>query len=350
MRAVRVRSNDQRVNLEFLDLTDDGTTLDVHASFPTFDIDGNPEGDADLTITVARTGEVRLIVPDPGKTNYKNETSGIEKLLEGSGTLAWDGSEIALPACSGVDGDVTFFYTSPRAFVSSNTRRADRVHLGGGNVEGGSLCHRRRVRFLRGCLPVDRRPRPGPRSGRSSGAVELGGMNLDFEARGPTDGRCLLRDCVRDVHAGRSPRDVNAREPDVPDKSHGTRARAVGHSSNSRQAIRSPSTPNTVTPPGLSPIARAPRPKGPKRGPLPTNDGPDGAIALHVGSRLNASNVAATPEPEFQLANCPEGFFDQFGNTLWYSIEGTGSPVTIDTAGSNFDTLIAVYEPMDPRL
>ena len=66
------------------------------------------------------------------------------------------------------------------------------------------------------------------------------------------------------------------------------------------------------------------------------------------GSRLNTSNVGASPEPEIQLTNCPEGFFDQFGNTLWYTIEGTGSPVTIDTAGSNFDTLIAVYEPTDP--
>ena len=81
---------------------------------------------------------------------------------------------------------------------------------------------------------------------------------------------------------------------------------------------------------------------------MPANDGPDDAIALHVGSRLNTSNVGASPEPEIQLANCPEGFFDQFGNTLWYTIEGTGSPVTIDTAGSNFDTLIAVYEPSDP--
>ena len=78
------------------DLADDGTTIDVHASFPTFDIDGNPEGDADLTFTLARTGDVRLIVPDTGKTNYNSKTSGMEEGLEGSGTLMWDGSEIAV--------------------------------------------------------------------------------------------------------------------------------------------------------------------------------------------------------------------------------------------------------------
>ena len=41
---------------------------------------------------------------------------------------------------------------------------------------------------------------------------------------------------------------------------------------------------------------------------------------------------------------CPEGEFDTFGRTLWYTIEGTGDPVTVDTGGSNFDTLIGVYE------
>ena len=102
------------------DLADDGTTIDVQASFPTFDIDGNPEGDADLTFTLARTGDVRLIVPDAGKTNYNSRTSGMEEGLEGSGTLMWDGSEIPLPACSGVVGDVDFFSTNPRAFVSTN--------------------------------------------------------------------------------------------------------------------------------------------------------------------------------------------------------------------------------------
>ena len=29
--------------------------------------------------------------------------------------------------------------------------------------------------------------------------------------------------------------------------------------------------------------------------------------------------------------------------TVWFSLEGTGSSVTIDTAGSGFDTVLAVY-------
>ena len=79
---------------ETVDLTDDGTTIEAHGSFQTFDIDGNPAGDADLTITVARTGDIRPILPEPGKTNFNDKTSGVEELLEGSATLTWDGSEI----------------------------------------------------------------------------------------------------------------------------------------------------------------------------------------------------------------------------------------------------------------
>jgi hypothetical protein len=32
-------------------------------------------------------------------------------------------------------------------------------------------------------------------------------------------------------------------------------------------------------------------------------------------------------------------------NTLWYRFAGTGSEVTVDTAGSRFDTMLAVYVP-----
>ena len=334
--------------LESFDLTDDGTTLDVHASFPTFDIDGNPEGDADLTITVARTGEVRLIVPDSGKTNYKNETSGMEKLLEGSGTLAWDGSEIALPACSGVDGDVTFFYTSPRAFVSSNTGvqieciwegKSSRAALFAVDDGFGFFAD---AFLLTGDLDLSS-------FGESSGAVELGGMNLDFELEDRPTGDAYSATAsatftptgspVTSTLVSQSAQTKVTEQALVP-------AGTIEFSTGNSFTIDAEHCDTR----GFESHSAGSSPKGPKRGSLPTNDGPDGAIALHVGSRLNASNVAATPEPEFQLSNCPEGFFDQFGNTLWYSIEGTGSPVTIDTAGSNFDTLIAAYVPTDTGL
>ena len=43
------------------------------------------------------------------------------------------------------------------------------------------------------------------------------------------------------------------------------------------------------------------------------------------------------------MTTCPAPD-DAFGHTLWYSFTGTGGEVTIDTAGSNFDTVVAVYD------
>lgn len=34
----------------------------------------------------------------------------------------------------------------------------------------------------------------------------------------------------------------------------------------------------------------------------------------------------------------------QMGRTLWYAIVGTGGPITVDTFGSDFDTVLAIYQ------
>jgi hypothetical protein len=96
-------------------------------------------------------------------------------------------------------------------------------------------------------------------------------------------------------------------------------------------------------------------PSGPKPGGnTPDNDLPEGAASLETRESTNAQNKAASPAPE---ASCvvtfegeengndePEDFPVPLGNTLWYSFEGTGGPVTIDSAGSNFDTVIGIYD------
>ena len=66
-------------------------------------------------------------------------------------------------------------------------------------------------------------------------------------------------------------------------------------------------------------------------------------MAVKPGSRLNAQNRGAALEPEVPNTTCPSGIGDQMGHTLWYAIEGTGDAVTVDTAGTDFDTVVAVY-------
>ena len=62
-----------------------------------------------------------------------------------------------------------------------------------------------------------------------------------------------------------------------------------------------------------------------------------------MGRVVNDQTRGAAVEPEIQVEACPE-LDDRFGHTLWYSFIGTGSDVTIDTAGSDFDTIVAVYD------
>ena len=90
-------------------------------------------------------------------------------------------------------------------------------------------------------------------------------------------------------------------------------------------------------------------PGGPKpTGNAPANDTAAGAQVVKAGTKLTAQTGATAAQAEVQVGEtCPEGLGDQFGHTLWYKVTGTGAPVTIDTAGSNFDTVIGVFQRDD---
>jgi hypothetical protein len=81
--------------------------------------------------------------------------------------------------------------------------------------------------------------------------------------------------------------------------------------------------------------------QGPKARPLP-NDAPEGAEPLAIGDSLAVRTGGTALEPE---APCmiEEGVELPFGHTAWWTFEGTGGPVTIDTSGSDFDTALAIY-------
>ena len=85
---------------------------------------------------------------------------------------------------------------------------------------------------------------------------------------------------------------------------------------------------------------------GPKPGgKAPVNDTPEGALPIRIGGVVNAQTGGTAPDPEMQVTTCPEPPpFDAVGHTLWFSFTGTGGPVTIDSGGSNFDTVVAVYD------
>ena len=77
----------------------------------------------------------------------------------------------------------------------------------------------------------------------------------------------------------------------------------------------------------------------------PPNDALAGARPITVGDtvRTTTRGAALLPEAPVSCATDP-------GRTVWYSFVGTGAKVHLDTAGSSFDTALAVYQMQDGEL
>lgn len=92
-------------------------------------------------------------------------------------------------------------------------------------------------------------------------------------------------------------------------------------------------------------------PQGPKPGgKVPANDLPTHAATLKPGSTATIQTKGAAPAAEapydcltFTDPVTGEVFSVPVGYTVWYAFTGTGSTMTIDTAGSDYDTVAAIY-------
>jgi hypothetical protein len=94
----------------------------------------------------------------------------------------------------------------------------------------------------------------------------------------------------------------------------------------------------------------------PARGAAPVNDDFASRLPIQLNSTTMRSNAGATVEPEERLTTedpmglgCDkqgEAAADgvHSGSTLWWSFTGNGGPITVSTASSGFDTVLAVYE------
>ena len=75
-----------------------------------------------------------------------------------------------------------------------------------------------------------------------------------------------------------------------------------------------------------------------------SNDAPTTAEPIRRGEVINAHTGGAAFEGE-AFASCAfDGpFLLNVARSAWYEVTGTGEPITLDTAGSSFDTVIGVY-------
>jgi len=76
------------------------------------------------------------------------------------------------------------------------------------------------------------------------------------------------------------------------------------------------------------------------KGQPPINDLPADAVELRNRDSVHTRMAAEEPE-----ASCidPDWGETPMGKTVWYTVEGTGDAMTIDTAGSDFDTVVSVF-------
>ena len=84
--------------------------------------------------------------------------------------------------------------------------------------------------------------------------------------------------------------------------------------------------------------------RGPRGRPL-ANDAPENALPLVPGESVTVRTGGADLEAEAPCVGEQGGEVGEFpiGKTGWWTFEGTGSPMTVDTAGSDFDTVVGVY-------
>ena len=309
-------------------------------SVAVYDADGLPAGTATFDLVAAASGPAETTSGTEQAGNVRQRTTEVRQPLSGTATVALDGSPVAtLSDCAGLAYAWTKRTTQPDAATGGATIL---------NVD---------------CLALL------PGGGMATVWVE-GGLHTLASVQVRTDQYTLAGDSheARMSHnrfSSSVPLTTAAEEPagtaqlDLRMERTGRYRFVELHSvGRERFTIEELRATGTLEMPDGSSIALdcigdrtiahevATSPKGPgSTGPAPANDGPAGAVVLAPGDRHNAQTRAAVKGPEVPLwcYDPPEdpGFLS--GHTVWYRFTGTGAPMTVDTAGSNLNTILAVY-------
>ena len=320
-------------------LTETATGATAATTMPATDQDGNDLGLATLTASLTKTG-ASFQDPPPPKGNHHSATVITHQLLAGPGTFTAVGKTYTLP-CTGEIIDVNVFESSPTSFVFSGSG----VQVDCLWVTADSVATFDAFQDATGFFTDTFLQAPGVETftiGQATGSMNASSVTASIQL---TNG--FLGD---PMSATASATFALVGDP----------VTSIGIQQNARQKITEQalaasgeldfSTGQSFTMDPEHCDARTfvshiivTAPTGPKPGPAPANDTPDGAIALRLGASFNVQTTSAVLDAEVPITTCPEGIADNFGHTLWYTFQGNGNPVTLDTSGSNFDTVIAVY-------
>lgn len=326
-------------------VTWDGTTL--AGSIPLLDANGDPAGSATFSAALTPAGDPYTFDDRFREGNRWVQFTGSGQPLDPSGTLVIGSSTFSLGACYAEEVTVSVFQTNPKATVNRFSERNVACDLATTAGDTGFLF----TSLDENAIFIDAYVTPaggGPEVAAFGFGTLVGGvLDATLELYDPQTGQPVPgTGSIHLVIAGSGePIDYVLRDGGVRETVRGTTLDIEG----------------SLTVGGITFDLGAcvgvdvrtklilTQPNGPKPGgKAPANDRPTGAKTLSVGSRTSVATKGAAPDREatFECMVFDDGiesFEIPVGHTVWYRIVGTGGPITVDTAGSDFDTVVAVY-------
>jgi len=316
-----------------------GSDVTLTASWALTNADGTiPLGDGSATANMVRVGAPRPQGPQP-KSNHQSRTSIIDQDLDGTVTFDLLGVTYEL-ACAGVATDISVDEANPTAFVSDNSGvQVDCFWQTDDSIAGFFAIHDG-AGFYASAFQVTG---DGEIDATSwSGSIDASGVDAAFELTNFATGDTftatgtatftLLGEPVTSFIRQQNSQAKSVEQALTPDGSFDI---STGHS----YAIDG----EHCLAESFASHGAYSQPNGPKPGAAPVNDAPDGALAFKLGGVVNIQTGGTALDPEVGITTCPQGFQDDFGHTVWYTFTGTGGPVTLDTSGTGFDTVIAAF-------
>jgi hypothetical protein len=334
------RDFDQPANVAW-----DGTTLTG-----SFALNG-PSGalTATFAATLTPVGDPIPINDSFKDGNHKFQATGTDQPLESAGTLTISSGEtFDLADCFGDQSTISTFATNPASGVAHFSQRLADCPLTSTAGDDGFLFMdfgSADETFVDSAVLPDGGPNVGA---NGLGSVVGGVLDMDLGSYDFDTGEPLA-----------IPAHIHATLTETSDKFEVSLRNGGGRriSRGTLVDIEGTLTIGTAVfdlSPCVGGVARTKDFVSPKRGPkpggkVPTNDKPTGAIQLAVGKTATVQTKGASVDREapYECVTFPQDDGSLFevpvANTVWYKFTGRGGPMTVDTAGSDFDTVLQVY-------
>jgi hypothetical protein len=325
------------------------TGMTLRGSIPLRDSAGRPAGSATFTATLTASGDPIPFDDQFKDGNHQHRFTGISQPMDASGSLQIGGRTFSLDGCFGDETTVSVFETNPTSIVRKFSQRTIGCELVNAAGDTGFLFVEIHENFAFLSVFVDPAGTSPNLAGFGDGTLSAGVLDapiigFDPETGQPNGGTGRVQLSVASTG---EPFEYLLRDATARQKVRGVvldvegSLELGGHVFDLGACVLEDATVKQIVT----------FPNGPKPGSKPpANDLPAGAKLVRVGDRTSVATRSASPNREAPYTcltfEDPEtgGMFEiPVGNTVWYKIVGTGGPITIDTAGSDYDTVIAVY-------